>query len=541
MTALLCLLLSAVPALSQNQDPVTDLIIRNVRIVNPSTASAESLANIKIKDGLLRLISGDNIEADDESLILDANNGFLLGKLTVGAPPLFMILDQNPIDDIKVLLDTSQHVVFAIEDQTILTNTLTESIVAEAPAVESSNRWLAYDPPPFALPSSVSSEKWNTWKTKWVNGLFISALALDRQYISQDSGSVGQFGDLESERGRGTIRGWRFGTAGTINFEKPWLYNIAGAWNSFDRGFDSEDGEDEFQFFDFAVDIPVSDKIIARVGKQKEPINMDRSMTMVQIPSQERYAAADAMFPTRNVGITLYGSMPDQRVSWSTGIFNDWLTEGEDFNESATQGVGRVTWVPYLSEDENTILHVGAGLRYTDAKQGLAYSSRPEVGNSPKFVDTGFFEAESSALYNTELGWRSGPYWLMAEYSDNRIDAPTVDDPNFTGYHLSAAWSLSGEMRPYRMNRGVFGGLPVAHTVPGGGAGAVELGVRYSTLDLNDGGIDGGEIDVSTVQLNWWLTQSMAVSLNYKHTTTDRFDTVGEMDALVARVILILQ
>ena len=100
--------------------------------------------------------------------------------------------------------------------------------------------------------------------------------------------------------------------AGTINFDRPWIYNIAGAWNSFDRGFDSTDNAaSEFSFFDFAVDIPVGESMILRVGKQKEPINMDRSMTMIQIASQERYAAADAMFPTRNVGATLYGTGAD--------------------------------------------------------------------------------------------------------------------------------------------------------------------------------------------------------------------------------------
>jgi hypothetical protein len=48
-------------------------------------------------------------------------------------------------------------------------------------------------------------------------------------------------------------------------------------------------------------------------------------------------------------------------------------------------------------------------------------------------------------------------------------------------------------------------------------------------------------MDVATVQFNWWLTKSMAVSLNYRRTRTDRFDLEGEMDAFVARVMLILQ
>ena len=173
--------------------------------------------------------------------------------------------------------------------------------------------------------------------------------------------------------------------------------------------------------------------------------------------------------------------------------------------------------------------------------QGLAYGSSPETGNMTRFVDNGEFDAESSVLYNWELGWRRGPLWLMAEYSDNHIDAPSSGDPNFTGYHVSATWSLTGEMRGYKRNRGVFDGLHVAQSVNQGGKGAMEMALRFSSVDLTDGLIEGGEMDVATLQYNWWLTKSMALSLNYRRTWTDRYDLEGEMDAFVARVMLILQ
>ncbi len=129
----------------------------------------------------------------------------------------------------------------------------------------------------------------------------------------------------------------------------------------------------------------------------------------------------------------------------------------------------------------------------------------------------------------------------MTEYSDNRVDAPIVGDPNFTGYHISGTWSLTGESRGYRNNRGVFSGLPVAQDVNQGGLGATEFALRFSSIDLTDGLITGGEMDVATMQFNWWLTRSMAVSMNYRRTWTDRFDRKGQMDAFVLRAILILQ
>lgn len=522
-----------------------NFIVQNVHIIKQGGETGTDLGSLRIKNGNLDLVSNDQIAADDEMQILDAKEGFLLGNLTVGAAPKFMILSKDPVSDLSVLLDTKQYVVFAIDGSQVLANELQQA-AADAPdpsTEEKKPRWLSYSPPPFALPTTIdSSKKWNTWKSKYVNGIFISALALDRQWLNQDENSIGQFGDLSENYERGTIRGWRFGVAGTLNFKNPWVYNIAWAWNSFDRGFESDES-DELQFFDFAVDIPLGKNMTVTVGKQKEPINMDRSMTMVTLASQERYAAADGMFPSRNVGVVVSGTVADRRVSWAGGLFNDWLTEGERLDDSATQAVGRVTWLPIISEDESNVLHLGLGIRYTDAKQGLKYGSRPETGNAPRFVDTGkdVFAAESSTLYNWEAGWRSGPYWLMAEYSDNHIDAPSVGNPNFTGYHISGTWSLSGEMRPYLKSSGVFRDLPIAQNVNQGGWGAWEVGLRFSSIDLTEGLIEGGEMDIATAQINWWATKSLMVSANYRRTWTDRLGLDGEMDALVFRVALLLQ
>ena len=516
-----------------------DTIIRNVYIVQADSGAQDTLVSIVISDGKLALVTPDAVDAGDGRFrILDGNGGFVLGRLAVGEVPGFLLLSENPSANLDVLLDTQSYITFAVSDGEIVRNDLIDQQDQQPSEEAPPQRWLAYHAPPFAILSNIEADKWNTFQSRWVDGLLISALALDRQWLDQDANSVAQFGDL-SDRERGTIRGWRFGVAGTINLENPWTYNVAFAWNSFDRGFDTE--LDEFQFFDYSVSIPITDSVTVSVGKQKEPINMDRSMTMIQIASQERYAAADAMFPTRNFGVVANGTVLEQRVSWAAGLFNDWLIEGESLDDSATQAVGRVTWLPFLSDDESSLVHVGVGVRYTNAKQGLQYRSRPETGNAPMFVDTGLFDADSSTLYNWELGWRGGPIWLMAEYSDNHVDAPSVDSPRFSGYHLSGTWAFSREMRPYRNRSGVFGGLPIAQDVVQGGRGAWEMALRYSSIDLTDGQITGGEMDIATAQLNWWLTQSMAASLNYRRTWTDRFGLGGEMDAFVARVMLILQ
>ncbi len=533
---LACVTLSHAQSISSS-----DLIIRNVYLTQGGDAD-NVLVNVLVEDNNVALVSEDRIPAEDGARILDAQEGYLLGSLIVGEPATFIILSQNPVGNITILLDTRPYVVFAMDNGQLIRNVLPE--IADNEEGPSTTlglpRWLAYRPPQVALPTSYESgRKWNAWDTRNFTGVFVSALAVDRQWWSQDEESRNQVGDL-SDFERGTIRGFRFGIGGTIKFERPWVYTIAGAANAFDRGFDFED-TDEFEFFDFSVDIPLSERMTLSVGKQKEPINVERTMTMTDLAAQERTATADAMFPTRNFGVVINGTALNQRMSWAGGLFNDWIIEGESFDDSASQVVGRVTWLPFLSDDESNLLHLGVGVRHTDAKQGLHYRSRPETGNAPNFVDTEPFAAKSSTLFNYEASWRKGPYWILAELSDNHIDAPDLGNPRFRGYHLSGTWSLSGEMRPYRKPSGVLTGLPIAQNVRQGGLGALELGVRFSNIDLTDGAIDGGDMNIASVGLNWWLTKEFLISVNFRRTWTERKGFDGQADAIVTRVVLVLQ
>jgi hypothetical protein len=52
--------------------------------------------------------------------------------------------------------------------------------------------------------------------------------------------------------------------------------------------------------------------------------------------------------------------------TWAVGGFNNWIDSGESFSETSNQLVGRVTWVPAVSEDESNLLHFGLGLRHSD-------------------------------------------------------------------------------------------------------------------------------------------------------------------------------
>lgn len=522
----------------------TSVLIRNVRLIDRDGEVEDVSVNILIRDNKLDVVTEDEIATAEAELAVDALNGILLGALELGQPPSFLILDEDPRENFDVLLDTATYTRFAIYEGEIVRNTFETVTDTEPESVEEprQSRWLAYTPPPMALPLSYQdSTKWNRWETEKVSGIFVAGLVLDRQnWLSQDDTGRQQVGDLQDFDG-GEIRGLRFGAVGTLNFEKPWVYTVFAATNAFDKGFDTET-TDDVALFDYRLDIPVFNGATLSVGKQKEPISMERLMSLAFLPMQERTSVSDALLPSRNVGVVLSGAGANERMTWAGGLFNDSIDTDDSFSDSSSQLIGRMTWLPFISEDESNLVHLGFGLRYTNAKEGISMvATEPEFNQAPLFVDTGFFEADSAVAYNLEASWRKGPFWVAGEYIGAEAKSPNFGDPNFSGYHVTGSWALTGEMRPYYRGSGLFGGLPVARSVNQGGWGTLELGVRWSELDLTDGLIDGGEMGILSVGVNWWLTPVFGVSANVRHISLDRAGISSDSVGFMTRVVLLLE
>jgi phosphate-selective porin OprO/OprP len=515
------------------------VLVRNVTLVDQTGKAEDTIVSILIRDRKLDVITQEDIAVDTVALALDAQQGIVLGKLELGEPANFMILAGDPREELGVLLDTATYARFAIRDGAIVRNRLPRAFDAGNKPKRSG--WLAYTPPPLALPSSyLDTSKWNRWETKYFSGIFLGGLVLDRMnWQSQDSNSNTQVGDLNGFDG-GEIRGLRFGAVGTLNFPQPWVYTVFAATNAFDKGFDTDE-DDDWEFFDWRLDIPTFARTTLSVGKQKEPISMERTMGLIYLPLQERSAVSDAMLAARNVGVVLSGRVFDERMTWAGGVFNDWLETNDSFSDGAIQYIGRITGLPFISEDESNLLHLGVGLRYSDAKEGLLYTSEPEFNQSPDFVDTGVFAAESSLTYNVEASWRKGPFWLLGEYVLNDVDAPALGNPDLSGYYVTGSLALTGEMRGYNRNSGIFNPLPVARSVYQGGWGAWEVAARWSDVDLSDGGVDGGDMQILSLGLNWWLSPIFNVNLNYRWITLDRFGAEGDSSGFNSRIVLMLE
>ena len=529
-----------------------ELLIRNATLMDPGGTSPDRMVSLLIRDGELEIVTEDTIRGEDVDEVVDANSGFIIGNLEIGAPPNFMILILDPRENFQVLLDTKKYASFAMHDGRVVKNTLvkvleTEQQTEPADRPQKSN-WLAYTPPPLAVPLGYTdTNKWNRFETRLVSGLFSAGLVVDRMnWLSQDASSKDTIGDLSAFEG-GEIRGLRFGLLGTLNmFEEPWVYTIFGATNAFDKGF-NEDGLDDYSWFDWRVDVPFIADSVLSIGKQKEPISGERVQSMLYNHMQERTAVSDALLPSRNVGIVWSGTGVLPYSSWAVGVFNNWFDEDQDFEESASQFVGRLAWAPLRTNDDSSLLHAGIGYRYSNAKEGFRYRTEPEFNKSPVFVDTGFdtptgvLPANNLQTWNAELSWRRGPLWLASEYTRTSVDNPDLANPGFDGYWIAGSWVLTGEMRPYNKKSGTFGNVPIARTVNQGGKGAWEVSARWSNIDLNDGLVAGGEMDIASLGVNWWLTPVFSVNANYRYIWNTRFGNEDTSSGFNTRVILLLE
>ena len=536
--ALVLLLHMTIPSFAVGAE-LPEMIIRHVMILVPGSKTDASSVDIQIKKGRVALISEERIHAETGVRVEDANGGYLLGNLEVGLPPKFLIVSKNPVENFEVLLDTPMYTTFAINGDEIIRDQLSVSM-EDAPPNRLHDKWISYNPPPVVIDDTfVFDEKWNAFENKYFTGLFSAGLFLDRaNWLSQNDASRNQpgVGDIEDYDG-GTIRAFRFGLNGQINLTRPWNYSLWAATNSFDSDFDQSD-TDGFTSFDYRVDIPLANRLTLSIGKQKEPISLPRLMTLTWNPMQERAAAENAMLASRNIGVALSGYTLNERVTWAGGVFNNWIDSGESFSDNANQYVGRVTWLPKVWSNERSLIHLGVSVRYDDAKQGLRYKSVPEVRDAPLFVDTGLFDANSSMLVNFEASWRNGPVWIMGELTRNEVDTPSLGNLTFSGYHVVGSWAVTGEMRPYNRRGGVFGALPVTRDIDHGGHGAVELVLRWSEIDLTDGAMDGGEMQVAKAGATWWANTSFNVSMNYQIIWNEIGGSQGRAEGFVLRLMI---
>ncbi|HPR64757.1 MAG TPA: porin [Thermoanaerobaculia bacterium] len=271
-----------------------------------------------------------------------------------------------------------------------------------------------------------------------------------------------------------------------------------------------------------------------RIGHFKEPFSLEEQTSDNYITFLERAMPIEAFVPSRNVGFMLHQA--DNRFTYGVGIFkdaDDYGTPADNVSESTWAVTGRVAGTLYDKDEGKSLLHLG--LAYTSrepAGDSVRIRTRPEIHLMPsRLVDTHAMNADGFDVLGTEIALVQGPFSMQGEYMLASVDLMDGDSVDFTGYYVFVSYFLTGESRPYR--KGSFDRVsPAQNFTPGGGSGAWEVALRYSSMDLNDGPVSGGKEDNLTLALNWYLNPNTRLMLNYVNAdVTD----VGTVDAFMMR------
>ena len=337
----------------------------------------------------------------------------------------------------------------------------------------------------------------------------------------------------------------RLGIEGTVFGD--WNYNLTGEFG----GTGSESAQLNQAYIEYAGWKPweTAAALRFRIGAWATPAGLEDATSNTESLFLERAAPAELIRGIAGgdgrTGVGVFGN--GDRWYWSGVLTGATVNNTAEFDEQ-TGYLARAAFLPVRGE--NYALHLGGNvtgvieLADTDAgtadQQRIRLRERPELRNdTTRFVDTGNIAADNVTAYGVEAGGFWNSLYASAEYFQINVDRSTAGtDPEFDGWYVQGAWTLTGERRRWNAANGGFQGVRVEHPFDPGEShwGAWEIAARYSTLDLNfhEGALGtsaisgdtvrGGQQDIATIGLNWYPNNTIRFLLDYQYVAIDRFD-----------------
>jgi len=245
------------------------------------------------------------------------------------------------------------------------------------------------------------------------------------------------------------------------------------------------------------------------LGQFKQEAGLEVLTSSKYITFIER-AAMSALVPDRRISAGLAGDSGD--LHYAASMFGD--EEGSDGDTTEGLGFnGRVSWGPKFGNNQT---HFGgsASWQQPDSDDEWRVRARPETHQtSVRLVDTGTLDqVDDVYTYGVEGAWVNGPFSVQGEWMQQSVNRDVGDEPDLTGWYMYGSWFITGESRAYK--GGKFGRTKASN--------AWEVALRYSNLDLEDGSVLGGEQDIWTVGVNYYVNPYLRFMLNYVATDADK-------------------
>lgn len=220
---------------------------------------------------------------------------------------------------------------------------------------------------------------------------------------------------------------------------------------------------------------------------------------------------------------------------------DNWTLTGSVFGRELTRNLAhgsgygaRFTWMPI--KEDGRMVHLGlSAVDYDTDADTVRIRTRPQADLAgQRLVDTGNLVAsDRQQTLGVEGLWVEGPFKLQAEYMRSNIDRYAAAG-DFTGdsWYVSGLWNVTGETWGYK------NGVVTTSGPSEPASGMWQLGLRYDTIDLDDGSVLGGQMDSWTAGVNWYWRSNYKFALNYVMVNSDRRGVSDDPSIIEARVQL---
>jgi len=297
-------------------------------------------------------------------------------------------------------------------------------------------------------------------------------------------------------------------------------------------------GNNTIALFDAYADTHPFPWLRLRVGKFKGPVGLERLQSDSDIVFVER-ALPQNLSPQREVGLELWGDIAGGIVRYEAGVFNGNPDNGNNDIDSdhAKTFEGRLVVQPFSVPSLKYLGRLGVGVAASTGNE-LGTATNPWVGAFKSFSQQTIFSYLATTTANTvfakgrhtrvnpQLYYYVGPFGLLAEWVHeyqelaNSVGTGAV---NNTAGNIVASFVIGGDE--------TYEGVKPHHSLDlaNGGYGALEIGVRYNWLDIDNSAFPTAANPATSVNraralgvgLGWQLSRNLRAAADYEQTWFD--------------------